>query len=346
MNGSPSFASKEVLRLAIPSDGELYEPTLSFLESCGLAVERPSQRRYTARLASVPAALVLFQRTTDIALKVDEGNADMGIVGLDRFLEFHREGGDAFVVIEDLGFGDCELVLAVPDTWVDVTSTHDLANLSVEMWEKGRELRVATRYPRLVQSFLFRRGISYFGMVQASGTLEAAPAMGFADVIADITSSGVTLRENRLKTLEDGTILSSKTCLVANRRSLRDSPVRLSGARALLERVEGRLSATEVVGVTGNVKGKTAEEVARHVLTRPELAGVQGPTISPVFSRDGVSWHAVTVLVKEEKVLEAVEHLRLMGANGITVGQPQYLFQEECAAYRRLVAAIEGRAGA
>ncbi|MBI2856557.1 MAG: ATP phosphoribosyltransferase, partial [Chloroflexi bacterium] len=174
-----------MLRLAIPSDGELYEPTLAFLRNCGVPVERSSPRRYTAAIPSMPHTTVLFQRAGDIPAKVEEGSADLGISGLDRFLEVRVEAGDSTVVMEDLGYSRCELVVAVPDTWVDVTSMSDLADLSVDLREKGKELRVATKYPRLVQRHLFRHGFNYFSLVQSSGTLEAAPAMGFADVIAD-----------------------------------------------------------------------------------------------------------------------------------------------------------------
>ncbi|MCS7206707.1 MAG: ATP phosphoribosyltransferase [Dehalococcoidia bacterium] len=329
------------LRLAIPSDGELHEPTLRFLGACGVPVERSSARRYTAHLGGVPGVLVLFQRTTDIALKVEEGTADLGIVGLDRFLEVHREGGPAAVLLHDLGYGRCDLVVAVPDAWVDVTSTADLADLAWEFRERGRTLRIATKYPRLAQQFLIQRGVTYFTIVPSSGTLEVAPVVGFADLIVDISSSGTTLRENRLKPLSDGVILSSQACLIGNLVRLKEDPQRLALARVLLERMEAHLRAQEYYQVTANLQGESAEAVAAHVLRRREVAGVQGPTIAPVFSADGRGWYAVTVLVPKQSLLEAVEHLRRMGGNGITVVQSAYFFQETCQAYQRLLQALE-----
>ncbi|MFN3975021.1 MAG: ATP phosphoribosyltransferase [Dehalococcoidia bacterium] len=329
------------LRLAIPSDGELHEPTLQFLRSCGLPVERSSSRRYTAHLGGVHGVLALFQRTADIPLKVDDGTADLGIVGLDRFLEFHREGGPGAVLIEDLGYGKCELVVAVPDAWVDVTSTADLADLAMEFREQGRDLRIATKYPRLAQQFLVQKGINYFTIVPSSGTLEVAPAVGFADLIVDISSSGTTLRENRLKPLSDAVILSSQACLIGNLRRLKEDAQRLDLARLLMERMEAHLRARECFQITANLQGESAEAVATHVLRRRELAGVQGPTVAPVFSADGRGWYAVTILVPKESLMEAVEHLRLMGGNGITVSQPSYFFQETCQAYQRLLKALD-----
>ena len=102
----------------------------------------------------------------------------MGIVGLDRYLEMRSEGGDTNVVIDDLNFGRCQLVLGVPDSWVDVVSLADLADVSMEFRQQGRDLRIVTKYPRLVERFLLRSGINLFSLVHSSGTLEAAVAMG------------------------------------------------------------------------------------------------------------------------------------------------------------------------
>ncbi|MBF8267748.1 MAG: phosphoribosyltransferase [Dehalococcoidia bacterium] len=304
-------------------------------------MERSSPRRYTAAIPALPHTTVLFQRAGDIPLKVEEGSADLGISGLDRFLELRVEGGESVLIVEDLGFGRCELVIAIPDSWVDVTSMADLADLSMEMRERGKELRVATKYPRLVQRHLFRCGVNYFSLVQSSGTLEAAPAMGFADVIADISSSGITLRENRLKTLEDGSILASQACLIGNKRLLaRDQPT-LQEAKGLLEHVEGYLRARDFFSVTANIRGDSPEEVAAHVIERPELAGLKGPTTTKVYSSGADSWYAVTVVVPRDRLFEALEHLRQIGGGSITVFQPHYVFQDQCASYQALLQALD-----
>jgi ATP phosphoribosyltransferase len=328
------------LRLAIPSDGELYEATMGFLRNSGLPVERPSPRRYTAAIHTIPGTIVLFQRASDIPVKVEEGSADLGICGLDRFLELREEGGDSILVVEDLGFGRCELVMGVPDSWVDVSSMGDLADLSIELRERGKELRIATKYPRLVQRHLFRYGVKYFSLVQSSGTLEAAPAMGFADVIADITSSGTTMRENRLKTLEDGTILASQACLIGNKRLLSQEQSTCWETEALLEHIEAYLRARDFFSITANMRGDSPEDVAAHVTQRPEVSGLKGPTVSRVYSDDAGTWYAVTMVVPRDRLMMAVEHLRRIGGGSVTVFQAHYVFQDQCKAYQDLLRAL------
>ena len=325
-----------VLRLAIPSDGALYESTLLFLRACGIGVLRPNLRRYTAEMPALRDTTVLFQRASDIPRKVEEGSADVGIVGLDRFLEMQRDAGDSGVVIDKLGFGHCELVLGVPDSWVDVTSLADVTDLSVEFRDEGRDLRIATKSPRLVERFLLRGGVSYFSLVESSGSLEAAPAMGFADVIADISSTGTTLRENRLKTIQGGSILTSEACLIANRAILTSDPSKLDVARSLVDLIEAHMGSLEVYSVTANMKGEDAEEVAGYVLDHEETSGLRGPTMSKVYTRDGTGWYAVTIVVEKGKLLGVVDRLRKIGGSSITVSQPNYVFHSSCDAHSRL----------
>ena len=329
------------IRLALPSDGDLYEPTLAFLKSCGMAVDRPSARRYMATINALPGASVLFQRTGDITQKMEEGSAELGITGLDRFLESRREGSPVVQLIEDLSFGQCDLVIAVPESWLDVVSTDDLADLAVEFRQTGRQLRIATKYPRLVRTFLYSRGINYFSLVQASGSLEAAPEAGYADLIADLTASGVTLRENRLKTLAEGSVLASQACLIGNRKLLKESPRALELARNILELVEGHLRAGSFYHLTANVRGDSAEAVGARILSKADLAGLEGPTISSVYNvREEEAW-SVSLVVPREQLLEAVDHLRDSGGTDIFASQISYLFEGSSPAYRRLLDRLE-----
>ena len=329
------------IKLALPSDGDLYEPALAFLKSCGVAVDRPSARRYMATIKALPGATVLFQRTSDITQKVEEGSAELGITGLDRFLEGRREGSPAVLLIEDLSFGQCDLVIAVPESWLDVVSTDDLADLAVEFRQTGRQLRIATKYPRLLNKFLYSRGINYFSLVQSSGSLEAAPEAGYADVVADLTASGVTLRENRLKTLEDGPILVSQACLIGNSKLLMASPRALELARNMLEMMEGHLRAGSFYHLTANVRGDSAEAVGARILSRADLAGLEGPTISSVYNvHEEESW-AVSLVVPREQLLEAVDHLRDSGGTDIFASQISYLFKGSSPAYQRLLDQLE-----
>lgn len=333
-----------VLTLAVPSKGGLEEPTLALMNSCGLEVRRPNPRQYEAFVASDPRIKVVFQRAADIVPKVEEGSPDIGITGLDLLHEHRPDSGNAVVLIDDLGFGRCRIVLAAPESWVDVDSVSDLASLASEFKAQGRELRVATKFPNLVWQFLHDHGVHYFRAIESHGALELAPSMGFADVIADIVSTGVTLRDNRLKPLRDGVVMQAQACLIGNRVRLRD-PDKLEVVRHVLEAIEGRLKARRYFSITANVRGSGPEEVAAHVTREGDLAGMTGPTISPVYSKDPRErgWFAVTVVVERERLFRAVGHLRAVGGQGITVFPAEYVFGSECQAYERLLGLIRRR---
>lgn len=325
------------LRLAISSDGALYEPTQAFLRACGLGVSRQNLRRYTAEIPALPGVSVLFQRGSDITPKVEEGSADIGIVGMDRFYELRREDGDTNLVVKGLGFGSCQLVIGVPDSWVDVTSLADLADLSMEFRQEGRDLRIVTKFPRLVERFLLSNGINFFSLVHSSGTLEVAPSMGIADIIVDISESGTTMRENRLKTISGGSIIRSQACLISNSRLLRDDPLKLDRAKSLVDVIEAHLQSKDYYTITANMRGEAPEEVANYVLEHADISGLRGPTISKVYTQDAAGWYAVTVVVEKEKLLDAVEHFRQLGGTSVTVSQPNYVFNAECDAHSRLI---------
>ena len=223
------------------------------------------------------------------------------LVGKDQFLENRREDGDTRIVMEQLGFGRSGLVVAVPDSWVDVTSMSDLADISLEFRARGQDLRVATKYPRLIGRHLLANGVNYFSVIPSSGTLEVAPAMGFADIIGDITESGTTIRENRLKEIDGGTVMNSEACVVSRRMRPNEDGEALETARLLLEMMEAHLHAGGYFEVTANMKGESDAEVAEYVMKRADTAGLRGPTIAKVFNPDGEGWFAVTVMVEEKQ---------------------------------------------
>jgi len=324
------------LRIALPSDGELYDSTIAFMRACGLTVSRPNSRRYTGTVPAIPGVEVLFQRTADVTQKVEEGSAELGVTGLDRVFEYRNDEARAAVLIEDLEYGRCEFVMAVPDSWMDVTSLSDLADLALEFRQEGKQLRIATKYPRLLRGYLYERGINYFTLVPASGAMEAAPAAGYADLIADLTASGVTLRENQLKQLDEGTILSSQACLIANPVLLSVSREALALARSIVELMEGHLRAEPYYRLTANVRAASAEEVSSTVLARPDLAGLRGPTVARVYNIEEQDWFNVSLLIKKGQLLEAVDHLRNCGAIDVAASQLSYLFDGHSEAYENL----------
>lgn len=335
------------LRLALPSKGMEAE-TLEFLAAAGLAVNRSNPRQYRARLQGMAGVEVLFQRAADIFSKVAEGSVDLGITGFDIVREHQREDDDTLVLYSGLGYGHCALVLAVPESWIDVTSVADLAEVSSDLRGRGAELRIATKYPNLTRQFLFDHGITYFSIVESSGALEAAPALRYADVICDLMTSGVTLRENRLKTIAGGTVLESQACLIANRRLLRADPGKVQHTRALLELIEAYLRSREFLSLTANIRGDTAEAVARQVTAHAEVAGLSGPTVAPVFPKAGgeSGWFAVTIVVQRDLLQRAVDCLRKAGAANITATGLRYVFDARSWSFEALRRQLEGeRAG-
>jgi ATP phosphoribosyltransferase len=332
--------------MALPSKG-MEEQTLEFLSACGLRVNRTNPRQYRATIPAVPGVEVLFQRANDIFSKVDDGSVDLGITGYDIVREHQREDDNVVMLQTELGYGACALVLAVPEGWIDVGAIADVAEISAELRAHGRDLRVATKYPNLTRQFLFDHGINYFTLAESSGALEAAPSLGAADVICDLVSSGVTLRENRLKRVAGGTILDSQACLIGNRPALRDCDEKLQITRHILELIEAQLRSRGFFSLTGNIRGDSAEAVARRVTSHPDVAGMRGPTISKVYPKMGAAeegWFAATVVVQSTLLLRAVDALRRAGASEVSVAPLRYVFESKSWSFEALRRQLAGRA--
>ena len=332
------------LRMALPSKG-MEQQTLDFLALCGLKVSRPNPRQYRATIPALAGLEVMFQRVTDVFDKVAEGSVDLGITGFDVLKEHQREDDGVLTLVEKLGYAGCALVLAVPEGWIDVSSVIDVAEISAEFRRRGRDLRVATKYPNLTRQFLFNNGINYYTIVESDGALEAAPALNAADIIVDIVSSGVTLRENRLKRVLGGTIVDSEACLIANSSALRASPEKLEIVRQLLEMIEAQMRSRDFYSLTGNIRGDSAEAVARRVTSHTEVAGLRGPTISKVYPKLGgeEGWYAATVVVQSKLLLQAIDALRRAGASDVSVLQLRYMFEAKCGTFQALRRKLSGR---
>ncbi len=324
------------LRLAIPSTGALHDGAGELLSESEAAVSRLNTRRYTATIPSIPGIDVIYQRQSDITTIVDIGNADIGIAGLDRYLESRLEDGDSLIVAPDLEYGHSKLLIAVPDSWIDVISIYDLADLALEFHERGRDLRIASKYHRLLRRFLHRNGINYFSLVGINGALEAMPKIGYADMIADISDTGNTMRENNLRPLVGGRVIDSKAVMIGNASQLARSDAKLNLTRQLLERIEARLRSKTYRRVTANVRGETEEQVAATVLRSRKLSGMAGPTVAKVFTNDSESWFSVQIVVRKTEVLPVVDHLRALGGVGTAVSDIQFLYQAECELFLKM----------
>jgi len=330
---TPSTAThnqRTTIRLALPSKGRMEEETLALLRDCGLTVKKTNPRQYIAFIAELPTLEVWFQRTADVVRKVRDGDTDLGIVGFDTIAEY-RGSGDTIVIIHNaLDFGHCRLSVAVPEDWAEVNSVADLARLA-NAQSHNRPLRVVSKYQRQAAVFLEQSRITPYHLLHADGALEAAPQMGTADFIVDLVSSGVTLHENRLKELTDGTLFQSQAMFIGNRAALTQRPAVLSMARELLERFEAHLRAVGRHMVVANIRGESAAEVAQKVFSQPNLGGLQGPTISQVYLRqaDATNWFAINIVVKKKELQATIEQLRQIGGSGVLVLPVTYIFEEE-----------------
>jgi ATP phosphoribosyltransferase len=326
------------VRISLPSKGRLAEDCMEFLRACGLTVYKPNPRQYEATIPAMPGLLVLFQRPGDIVVSVRDGSVEFGITGLDVIEERRGTEGSLLVLHEALGFGGCALRLAVPEAWSEVNDVQGLARKASQL---GRSLRVGTKYPELTARFLGELGIDNT-LIYAEGTLETAPAIGYADMISDLVSSGQTLRDNHLKPLADGLIVDSQAALIANKNALKRDPRALQMAQQLLEYFEAYLRARADLAIFANIRGASAEAVSAQVLTQPTIAGLQGPTVSRVYTREAeAGWFAVNVIVPKSRLFQAVNELRAIGGSGVVVMPVSYIFEEEPPRYTAMLRALK-----
>lgn len=332
-----SLNSPEI-RLALPSKGLLGDPALELFARAGLEVYKPNPRQYKASIPSLPGLTVLFQRPGDIVVSVRDGAVDFGVTGWDVVSERRGADGQVLVIHPNLGFGRCTLNVIVPETWEAVNAVADLLPLQERL---GRPLRVATRFPNLTRRFFQQGGLEGIELIDAEGTLEIAPAIGYADLITDLVSTGTTLRDNRLKTLRDGLILESQACLIANRQSIKQNAEALAMARKLLEFLVAHLRATECVSVFVNMRGDSPESIAQKMFTKKLISGLQGPTLSPVITRQGERWYAAHLVVRRDQLVPAIAELRQVGGSGVVVSPVMYIFEEEPAEYQEMLRQLE-----
>tara|TARA_B100000029_G_scaffold453628_1_gene479584 strand:- start:21429 stop:22442 length:1014 start_codon:yes stop_codon:yes gene_type:complete len=314
------------LVIVIPSDGELHSNTMDFLARCGLKVKPTNSRGYTGSIPSMPGVSVLMQRTADITTKVEDYSADLGITGLDRYLEYKTDSRYVGKIIDDLGYGSCDFVLAVPDSWIDVNSTDDLSDLTTEYRQKGMDLRIATKYPKLLNNYLYQNGIYNYRIVAVSGALEAAPSAGYADLIADLTATGTTLRANNLKQIDQGTVLRSQACLIGNPESINTDDFKKTKAVELIDLIKSNLRADEYYRLTANVQCDSEEALAELVLSYPDISGLHGPTLSKIHNGEELSWFSVSVVVSKVNLTECISQIRACGGVSIAASKIDYLF--------------------
>ena len=281
------------MRIAVPNKGRLHEPTIDLLERAGLHLDNGADRKLYADTVD-PDVTVLFARAADIPEYVRDGAAEVGITGLDQV----RESGHRLAELLDLEYGKCRLVLAAPEDG-DIESVDDVAGKTV-----------ATEFPNIARTYFDRKGIDA-DVVEVTGATELTPHVEMADAIIDITSTGTTLRVNRLAIVDE--VLSSSVRLFA-RPEVVDEP-KVAQLVMALESVRSAEGKRYLMMNAPRDKLDTVKEV---------IPGLGGPTVMDVAGDETVAVHAV---VDERDVFEVVSDLKNVGASGILVTEIERLVE-------------------
>ena len=219
------------ITIALPSKGRMKDDASAVFARAGMNITAVgNDRSYRGRVEGIEDIEIAFLSASEIARELGAGMVDFGVTGEDLIRESLAEADSQVELCSRLGFGGADVVVAVPEIWLDVDSMADLGDVAADFRARhGRRLAIATKYWRLTQQFFSRQhGIQLYRIVESLGATEGAPAAGQADIIVDITSTGSTLAANHLKILSDGVILRSQACLVRARRPEHEGSARVA----------------------------------------------------------------------------------------------------------------------
>jgi ATP phosphoribosyltransferase len=227
------------ITLALPSKGRLKEQCEAWLAASGLSIiQHGGERGYSGALASLPHILIRYASASEIGKALLMGEIHLGVTGEDIVREAAGDVDARLAIEARLGFGHADVVVAVPNGWIDVECVADLAEVASDIRRKtGKRFRIATKFPRLTNTFMTANHVLDYRIVDSAGATEGAPGAGSAEAIVDITTSGATLRANALKVLDDGVILRSESCLMRSLIADWDE-----GALAVYMRLQGMLA--------------------------------------------------------------------------------------------------------
>ena len=319
--------------IAVPSKGRLQENTEAFFARAGLALVKPrGARDYRGAIAELPGVEVAYLSSSEIASQLAQGLAHFGVTGEDLVRELIPRAEARVVLIEALGFGHANVVVAVPQAWIDVRDMADLDDVATAFrLRHGRKMRVATKYVNMTRDFFTKHGIVDYRIVESSGATEGAPAAGTAELIVDITTSGATLAANGLKVVEDGVILRSQANLVAARTAAWGATERAL-ARTILDRIAAQARARAFREVRARFPGCDDAVLARAKQDFGVVAPFGGPTSSGML----------TLHCPPGEVYALTRFLQSKGADGVTVAEIDYVFSPANPLFAKLEAALAG----
>jgi len=314
----------EPLILAIPSKGRLKEQAEAWLADAGLRLETDGgERGYRARIRELGGVDVRLLSAGDIASALDLGEVHLGVTGEDVIRERSAVPEARVNLLRPLGFGRADLVVAAPQSWIDVETMADVEEVAhLYLARTGQRLRVATKYDRQTRAFFAARGVMDYRIVESAGATEAAPANGAAELVVDITTTGATLAANNLKVLADGVILKSEAHLAAALHAPWTGE-QLASLRRLMSVVEAR----------GRGRGLAA------LRWPPEFDAAAEKATEPFLSA-GVSRRSEGLLVPERKLFEVAGALAAAGVGPVSVTRPDYVFEATSPAVDKLAALL------
>ena len=214
--------TKNIVNIGLPSKGRLKHDTINIFKKKKLNIySERGERDLFGYIKKIPNIKIIYLHARECIEQLSLGNIDIGFSGYDLFKESEVNVQNKILINKRYDYGKANLVLAIPDLWIDVQTLLDLDEVADEFKKKKKGLlRVATKYPNLTRQFLYSKGVTQFQLVKSLGSTEVAPFTGTAEIISDITSTGATLKANNLRILKDGEILKSQACLMISKKSL------------------------------------------------------------------------------------------------------------------------------
>lgn len=320
------------LVLAVPSKGRLQENADAFFARAGLVMAKPrGAREYRGSIIGLDNVEIAYLSASEIAAQLARGTAHLGITGEDLVRETIPAADSKVVLLEALGFGFANVVVAAPQAWIDVRTMADLDDVTTEFRaQHNRRMRVATKYINLTREFFARHGILDYRIVESAGATEGAPAAGTAELVVDITTTGATLAANGLKVLDDGVILRSQANLVASRSADWPAATRET-ARIILDHIAARARANAYKEVRTRFAGLNDALLAQ----ARDRFGVVSPFGGPTSSG------MVTLHCPPEHLYGLASLLRQCGAEAVSVASLDYVFDRANPLFARLAAALQ-----
>ncbi len=326
-----SAPNNSPLIIAVPAKGRLQENAENFFARAGLRLVKPrGARDYRGAIDGLDGVEIAYLSAAEITSQLAQGAAHMGVTGEDLVREMIPSADSRVVLLAGLGFGFANVVVAVPQAWIDVRSMADLDDVATAFRiSHDRKMRVATKYVNLTRDYFGRHGIADYRIVESLGATEGAPAAGTAELIVDITTTGNTLAANALKVIDDGVMLRSQANLVASRAADWKNGA-LDTARKILDRIAGQDRARAFREMRTRFKGCDDALLA---LAR-EKFGIVTPFGGPTSSG------MLTLHCPPDQVFALADFLRDKGAQAISVSEIDYVFTQDNPLFEKLTAGL------